>query len=405
MPRTAPAEDLQTLIRPDVEALVRLRRDLHQHPELSNQERRTSKVVQRELAALGIPFKAGIGGGMGVLAHLPASNPENNWRPAVALRADMDALPIEEATGKDYASTTPGVMHACGHDGHTTMLLGAARTLLKTERLNPVTLIFQPAEEDGGGAEKMCAAGALAGEKGGGLGTPVGRIYGLHGWPQVDLGTIATRAGPLLASTDDFDVRVLGQGGHAAYPHLCRDPIVAAAAIVMALQTLVSRATPPFDSVVCTVGQFLAGTANNIIPESARLVGTIRTLKPEARKIARKRFFEIVESTAAAQGCQAEINWLEGYPVTMNDAAEAERVIAIAAEAFGPQRTQRVEHPTMGGEDFSYYGHHVPACFFFLGLKPPGVERYPALHQPDFDFNDQAIPIGVEMLCRLAISE
>jgi amidohydrolase len=396
---------LRALIASELEGLVRIRRDLHQHPELSNQERRTSKVVQRELAAMGIPFKAGVGGGTGIVAYIAASKAAGNAKPAVGLRADMDALPIEEATGKPYSSTVPGVMHACGHDGHTTMLLGAARVLLKMDRPHPVTLVFQPAEEDGGGAEKMCAAGALAGESGGGLGAPVGRMYGLHGWPQLDLGKVATRPGPLLAATDDFDVRIVGVGGHAAYPHLCKDPIVAASAVVIALQTLVSRGIAPYDAGVLTVGQFLAGTANNIIPDSARLVGTVRTLTPELRKTAKTRFFEIVQGVAAGHGCRAEINWHEGYPVTMNDAAEAERVMGVAAGAFGAGRLVRIEHPTMGGEDFSYYGHHVPACFFFLGLRPQGLERYPALHQPDFDFNDEALPTGVEMLCRLGVSE
>jgi amidohydrolase len=398
-------DTLRSLIRAELPTLIDFRRDLHRHPELSNQERRTSTAVQRELQAMRLPLKAGVGGGHGIVAQLWATRPANNSRPAVALRADMDALPIQEASGKPYASTTPGVMHACGHDGHTAMLLGAARVLSKMDRPQPITFIFQPAEEDGGGAEKMCRAGALAGEKGGGVGSAVGRIYGLHGWPQVELGRIATRPGPMLASTDDFDVKIHGAGGHAAYPHLCKDPIVAAAAIVTALQTFVSRAVAPWESTVCTVGQFIAGTANNIIPEYARLVGTIRALKPELRHLAKDRFFQIVENTALAHGCRAEIAWNEGYPVTMNDAAEAERVYGIAAEAFGPSRAQRVEFPTMGGEDFAYYGQHIPACFFFLGLRPPEAERFPALHQADFDFNDDAMPTGIEMLCRLAVSE
>jgi amidohydrolase len=396
---------LRSLIRAELPGLIEFRQDLHRHPELSNQERRTSEVLQRQLAALKIPFKYGIGGGHGIVAHIPASDTRNNARKSVALRADMDALPITESTGKPYASTVPGVMHACGHDGHTTMLLGAARVLLQMDRPQPVTFIFQPAEEDGGGAEKLCNAGALAGEQGGGVGSPVGRIYGLHGWPQVELGRIATRPGPLMASTDDFDLKIIGIGGHAAYPHLCKDPIVAAAAIVTALQTFASRAVAPWESAVCTVGQFIAGTANNIIPQEARLVGTIRTLKPELRRLAKDRFFQIVESTAAAHGCRADINWMEGYPVTVNDPGEAERVYSIAADAFGPTRAMRAEHPTMGGEDFAYYGQHIPACFFFLGLKPPGAERFAALHQPDFDFNDDAMPGGIEMLVRLALSE
>jgi amidohydrolase len=398
-----PTDRLRSLIEAELPRLIELRHDLHRHPELSDGEQRTSQSVQRELSALGIAFKAGFGAkGTGVVGQIPASN--RSGSPAVALRADMDALPITEQTGKPYASTTPGVMHACGHDGHTTILLGAARTLLKMERPSPVTLVFQPAEEHGGGAAVMCEQGALRGEAAGGVGSPVARIYGLHGWPQLELGTLATRPGPLLAATDDFEIRVVGRGGHAAYPHLCRDPIVAGAAIVSGLQSIASRAVAPYESVVCTVAQFQAGSASNIIPDSAHLAGTIRTLKPETRALARERFFQIVESAAAAHGCGAEIDWREGYPVTHNDAAETERFFSIAGDVVGAGRVQRVEYPTMGGEDFSYYGRHVPACFFFLGLKPAGAERYPALHQPDFDFNDAALGLGIEMMCRVALA-
>lgn len=394
-------ERLRALIREDLPRLVALRRELHSRPELSDAEHATSDRIQRELSSLGVAFKAGFGSkGTGVVAYLPATG--RAPAEAVALRADIDALPIEEATGKPYASTCPGVMHACGHDGHTTILLGAAKALLAMERPRPVTLLFQPAEEHGGGASVMCEQGALQGEAAGGLGPPVERVYGLHGWPQLELGTVGTRPGPLLAATDDFDVRIVGRGGHAAYPHLCRDPIAAGAAVVTGLQTLVSRAVAPHESVVCTVAQFQAGSANNIIPESARLAGTVRTLSAEVRRVARERFFQIVEAVTAGHGCGAEISWNEGYPVTHNDPAEAERVLTVAAEALGPARVQRVEYATMGGEDFAYYGRHARACFFFLGLRPPEADRYPALHQPDFDFNDDAIPVGVEMFCRLA---
>lgn len=398
-----PTDHLRSLIKAELPRLIQVRRELHTHPELSNQEEWTSQFVQTELGRLGIKFKAKIAGAHGVLGHIPGTTKS---RHAVGLRADMDALPIEEATGKAYSSKCAGAMHACGHDGHITILLGAAAVLSKLEaRPNPVTLIFQPAEEDGGGGEKMCDAGCLKGDTGGGIGVPVTRIYGLHGWPSVPLGTVATRPGPLLAATDDFIVDIKGVGGHAAYPHLCKDPIVAAAATVTALQTMAARTVSPFESLVCTVGQFIAGTANNIIPESARLVGTIRTLKPETRTLAKNRFFEIVNQTAHAHGCRAEINYMEGYPVTANDADETERFFSIATKALGPGNIQRLETPTMGGEDFAYYGRHVPACFFFLGLRPASVDRYPALHQPDFDFNDDAIGTGVEMMCRMALSE
>ncbi|MEX2217274.1 MAG: M20 family metallopeptidase [Phycisphaerales bacterium] len=389
--------------------LVRLRRDLHRHPELSDQERRTSALVLDELRRLGIAAKGGFGrAGTGVVGYLPATGPANGGG-ATALRADMDALPIDERTGRDYVSGTPGVMHACGHDGHTTILLGAARILASLppplRRSRPVTFLFQPAEEHLGGAGVMCEQGALGGEKAGGLGEPVARVYGLHGWPQVELGHIATRAGPLLAATDDFEVRVVGSGGHAAYPHLCRDPIVALAAVIQSLQALASRATAPHDSLVCTVGKIEGGSASNIIPVVARFWGTIRTLRAETRAMAKRRFYELVEQAAASHGCRAEIDWREGYPMTENDPAEARRVLTIAAEALGPERSHEVEHATMGGEDFAYYGKHAPSCFFFLGLRPPGAASYPALHQPDFDFNDEALPAGIEMMCRLALDD
>jgi amidohydrolase len=394
-------DHIRSLIKAELPRLIALRRELHTHPELSNQERWTSERVQAELTKLGIKFKSEFAKAHGVVAHLPG-----RAKKAVALRADMDALPIEEATGRAYTSQIPGVMHACGHDGHTTILLGAAAVLSKLDsRANPVTFIFQPAEEDGGGGEKMCDAGCLKGESGGGIGAPVSRIYGLHGWPSVPLGTVATRPGPMMAATDDFIVDIKGVGGHAAYPHLCKDPIVAAASIVSSLQTMASRSVAPYESLVCTVGQFLAGTANNIIPDVARLVGTIRTLKPEIRALAKDRFFRTVNQTAQAHDCRAEINYMEGYPVVANDPDETARFFSIATDALGSGHVHKFENPTMGGEDFAYYGKHVPACFFFLGLRPENSDRYPALHQPDFDFNDDAIATGVEIMCKMALSE
>ena len=296
--------------------LIALRHDLHRHPELSFEETRTSQRVCDELDALGIAYKKGFAKGTGVVAHLPAtetSTKADKERLAVGLRADMDALPIYENTDRAYASQTPGVMHACGHDGHTTILLGAARILSQLEnRPNPVTLIFQPAEEDGGGGERMCEEGALLGDQGGGIGSRVGRIFGLHGWPQVPLGQVATKPGPLLAATDDFVLRICAKGGHAAFPHLTSDPILAAAHVVTALQSIASRNVDPVDALVITVGQIAGGSANNIIPTAVELIGTVRTLTAHTRKLARERFFAIVESTTQAFGCQVQIYWPDG---------------------------------------------------------------------------------------------
>jgi amidohydrolase len=391
---------LRALIKTQLPDLVAIRHDLHRHPELSYTEHRTSKVVQRELAALGIEHKAGLAGGTGVLAYIPPTDGIAKDNPAVALRADMDALPIAEQTGKPYASKTPGIMHACGHDGHTTILLGVARALLKLDqRPNPVLLIFQPAEEGGAGGERMCQDGVLDGRV---LGPRVARIFGLHGWPNLPVGLVATRPGPLLAATDNFDVIIRGVQAHAAYPHFGKDPILAMAQCIGAIQSIASRSIGPLDSVVVSVGEVHAGTATNIIPEIARFTGTVRTLVPETRKVARERFFTLVESTAAAYGCGAQIDWEVGYPVTNNDPGATEMFFRVARDAIGSERVLLAPHPSMGGEDFSYYGQHVPACFFVLGLVPPGQTQYPTLHQPDFDFNDEAIPTGIELFCRLA---
>ena len=298
------------------------------------EESRTSEVVQRHLAELGIPFKAGLAGGTGVVAHLPATNGGTD---TVALRADMDALPISEETGKAYASEHEGVMHACGHDGHTTILLGAARALAKLEhRPNGVTFVFQPAEEGGAGGQKMCDEGALLGESGGGVGSPVSRIFGLHGWPQMPLGTVATRPGPLLASTDEFEITIRGVQAHAAYPHLGRDPIVAASALVGTLQSIASRHVSPIDSVVVTVGMLHAGSAKNVIPETARLEGTIRSLRAETRTEAVRRVKLIADQVATAYGCHAEIDLQEGYPVTSNDPGDGR-----ALQRRGPRVDRR----------------------------------------------------------------
>ena len=397
------SETLSRLIKADTPRLTGLRREIHKNPELSNDEHGTAERIEAELRELGLEIKTGLAtNGTGVIAYLPATSPS---RTTIALRGDIDALPITETTGKPYASTKPGVMHACGHDGHTAVLIGAARALVQLdERPNNVLFLFQPAEEDGGGGEVMCEQGVLNGAQGGGLGEPVTRIFALHGWPRMPLGKVGTRPGPLMASTDDFDVRIVGRGGHAAMPHLAKDPIVAASAVVMALQTIASRAVNPNDAGVITVGQFEAGTANNIIPDSARIVGTVRALNDETRALLAERFRQVVESTAAAHGCTAEIDWMPGYPVTTNDPDSAQHVLDIARQTLGSDAVEIVPEASMGGEDFSYYGRHVPACFFLLGLLPEGADpdSVPLLHQPGFDFNDDALPIGVRMMCALA---
>lgn len=245
----------------------------------------------------------------------------------------------------------------------------------------------------------MCADGCLNGSL---LGRPADVIYGLHGWPELPLGCVATRTGPLLAATDEFTLTIRGSGCHAAYPHFGTDPIVAAAHIVTALQTIASRRASPLDSVVVTVGSIHAGHANNVIPNEAVMTGTIRTLKPSTRVMAEQEFRRIVSGVAHSLGAIADIQWHVGYPVTENAPAPTDRFRRIAREALGDERVLERDQPTMGGEDFSFYGMHVPACFFFLGLKPPGVEHPAKLHTPEFDFNDDALPVGIEIMTKLA---
>lgn len=394
------------MIREALPRTIEIRHDLHAHPEMAYQEVRTSGVVSAELSRLGIVHKTGLAGGTGVIGYLPPTDAGDANKPAVALRADMDALPILEQTGAAYASRTPGVMHACGHDGHTANLLGVARVLSRMpHRPRGVLLVFQPAEEGGAGGKRMCDDGALRGEGGGGLGAPVGEIFGLHGWPQSTLGVLASRPGPLLAATDNFTVTVVGEQAHAAYPHLGADPVLAAAHIVTALQSIASRNAAPQDSIVVTVAQINGGMASNVIPREVTFIGTMRTIRKEMRELGRKRFFEIAQQVAAAMDCRAEIAWEEGYPVTHNDAALTDKFFRVAGRALGESRVQMMEHPTMGGEDFSYYGQHVPACFFVLGVKPADRAQYPSLHQPEYDFNDEALATGIEVMVRLAVEE
>jgi len=387
--------DLEPLVRSASTRAAELRRAIHRRPELGYEERETSALVQSELRDLGIGFEAGLAGGTGVAAHLPGGDAAA----PVALRADMDALPITERTGKPWASETPGVMHACGHDGHTAMLLGAASVLNQLDLPRPVTLLFQPAEEGGGGGKRMVQEGALAGLV---IGPKIDEVFGLHGWPAAGLGVIGTIPGPMLASTDQFVIRIIGRQAHGAMPHQGRDPILAASHVVTALQAITSRNVDPLDACVVTVGAIHGGSAPNVIPEAVELVGTIRALTDETRAMARQRVKDTAERVALALDCGADVDLIDGYPVTVNDAELADRVHSIAARSLGDERVVPMQRPVMGAEDFSFYGAEARACFFTLGLCPEG-ETHPLLHTPEFDFNDDAIPTGVEMLVRCAI--
>jgi amidohydrolase len=385
------------LLQDAVSTAKALRHDLHQHPELMYQEHRTAKRVSEHLTEFGVEHKSGLAGGTGVLGYLPATTKSPSDAETIALRADMDALPIHENTGVAYSSQTPGVMHACGHDGHTAILVGTAKLLKQQERDRNVLFVFQPAEEGGAGGRRMCEDGVLDGSV---LGTKADIIFGLHCAPMVELGSLSSRVGPMMASTDEFTIIVRGKGGHAAGPHHTNDPIVVAAHIITALQTIASRGVDPLESVVVTVGKIEAGAVSNVIPTTATMVGTIRTLKAEVREFAVKRVSEIASQIASAFGATAEMIHKEGYPVTSNDEVAHSRLTKIAEELVGDNWGEYP--PVMGGEDFSFYGHHVPACFYWLGIVPKG-ESYAQVHTPDFDFNDDALPIGIEMMSQLAL--
>ncbi|HMN95338.1 MAG TPA: amidohydrolase [Phycisphaerales bacterium] len=404
---TATATRLRDLVTEEMELLREIRHDLHAHPELGYEEHRTSEVVQRELGRAGVAFRAGLAGGTGVIGSLAGGAAGG---PAIGLRADMDALPIVEqvpdGVARPWCSTIPGRMHACGHDGHTAILIGAARVLARIAREQPlprpVTFLFQPAEEGGAGGRRMVEEGVLDGRV---LGPPVGSIFGLHGWPEYPLGVVGTRSGPLLAASDRFEIAVRGVGGHAAWPHACRDPIVAAGAIVHAVQTIASRNVGPLEAVVVSITMVEAGSGFNIIPERAVIRGTVRTLSAATQQLAIRRLREIATGVATAYGCTADLDYRINYPVTLNDPAMVDRFDRVASETLGTDRLRPVELPVMGGEDFAFYGQKVPACFFVLGLIPPGASTMPALHHPAFDFTDEAMATGVELFAALALRE
>jgi len=365
------------------------RRDLHAHPELGFETHRTAAFVADRLRAFGCDEVATGIGRTGVVGVIRGSGPETGR--VIGLRADMDALPIVEATGLPHASREPGRMHACGHDGHSAMLLGAARQLVQTRAFaGTAVVIFQPAEEGGGGGREMVEDGLM--ER-----FAIDEVYGLHNMPGRPVGDFAIRPGPMLAASDLFDITVTGRGGHAAQPHLCHDPVPAASAIVLALQTIAARAADPMAAVVVSVTMLRStGEAYNVIPERVDLRGTVRTLDPAARDLAEARLTAIAQATAAAYGTTATVSYRRSYPVTVNDPARTAFAARVAAGIAGPDRVETDAPPLMGSEDFAFMLNARPGAMIFLGNGDSA-----ALHHPAYDFDDAAIPAGASYWVRL----
>ena len=371
--------------------LIAIRRHLHRYPEPSLEEKETAALVARELAKLNLDVRTGVGG-HGVVADLKGGLPGKT----VALRADMDALPILEETGLAFASARPGVMHACGHDAHTAILLGAAKLLAaRAERLRgTVRFLFQPAEELNAGAKAMIEDGALDG---------VAEIYGLHNLPTLAAGKVATCAGPMMGSVDRLEIRLEGRGGHGAIPDQCIDPVVCASHVVMALQTIVSRELSPFESAVVTIGSLQAGDANNVIPHRAEMTGTIRTFDPRVKARMPERVERLVSQIALGYRCKAEVRVIDQTPVLVNREANARLVEAASDETIGAENRVPAA-PTMAGEDFSVYLEHVPGCFFWLGSGPAeNAEEAYGLHHPKYVLNEDCIPYGAALLANIAL--
>jgi hippurate hydrolase len=364
------------------------RRELHTKPEILFDVHETATFVAEKLKAFGCDEVVTGIGRTGVVGIIKGRHGEGD---AIGLRADMDALPITEITGLPYASKVPGKMHACGHDGHTAMLLGAARYLTETRNFKgSVAVIFQPAEEGGGGGREMVEDGMM--ERFG-----IASVYGMHNMPGIPAGHFAMRPGPIMAATDEFEIRITGRGGHAAMPHTTIDPVFIGSQIVTALQGIVSRNADPLEALVISTTQFHAGTTNNVIPNTATLSGTIRTLKKEMRDFAESRLKHLVPTIAEAHGGKAEVKYNRHYPVTFNHERETQFAAEIARKVAGDKRVDPNVAPIMGGEDFSYMLESRPGAFIFIGNGDT-----PFLHNPAFDFNDEIIPLGVSYWVTLA---
>ena len=363
------------------------RRDLHAHPELLYDVHRTAGVVAEKLKAFGCDEVVTGFGRTGVVAVIRGRKGEGR---TIGLRADMDALPIEEANDLPYKSTVPGKMHACGHDGHTAMLLGAARYLAETRNFaGTAVVIFQPAEEGGAGGKAMCDDGLMTR-------FGIDEVYGMHNSPTMPLGSFGLRPGPIMAAADYVTIEIDGVGGHAARPHMAVDPVLVAAHTIIAIQSIVSRSVDPLQSAVISINVVQAGTADNVIPPRVTLEGTARTLSEDVRVLVEQRLGQIVEHTAAAFGATAKFTYRRNYPVLVNHEKQSAFAGDVASEIVGESHVNRELTPMMGGEDFAFMLNERPGAFIWVG-NGPGA----GLHHPEYNFNDDAIPFGTSYWVRL----
>ena len=372
--------------------LVEWRHDLHMHPQISFEEEFASNKVANLLKDFGIEVHQGIAktGVVGVLKKGTSNK-------SIGIRADMDALPINEINTFSYKSTIENRMHACGHDGHTAMLLGAAKLLASRNNFNgTVYFIFQPAEEGGGGGLAMIDDG-LFDE------FPMDSVWGMHNWPGMEEGTVAVHKGSVMAAADRFEVTVNGNGGHAAMPQATNDPVLAVTAIIQALQQIVARKQNPLDAVVVSVTQINAGSGFNIIPQKANFIGTIRTVNPATRVDVHKQFTQICEATALAYGCVADVSVIKGYPVTVNDIESSDKAIEVASSLFGKNSVKTNLTPSMGAEDFAYMLEKTPGAYIWLGAGEG--KSGCMLHNTKYDFNDNILPLGISYWEKLVKTE
>lgn len=377
--------------------IIKHRRDIHRHPEPSAEEYRTSKKVKEILEKLGLEVKTGYYN-TGVVGIIRGEKKGKT----LGLRFDMDALEMDEETGLPFASENKGLMHACGHDGHTAMGLGVAKVLvnMKDEIKGNIKLIFQPAEEDaqtGGGAQYMIEDGVLDDDP------KVDAMAAMHIWPKLDYGVVGTRVGTMMAASDPVTINITGKGAHASMPNYSIDPIVIGSQIINNIQTIVSRNIDPFEQAVVTFGIFNGGTRYNTIPEKVRLEGTVRTFSEDVREKVYQRIHKIVEKTAEAMGGKAEVDYKKSYPATVNDKKMVELAKKSIVDLFGEDSYATVERPASGGEDFAYFAREVPSVYMWLGYNKEGEEIYPP-HSSKFNFNEGILTMGVKTFCKLALS-